>query len=218
MIYAESIITQTSEYVQQQLTHAEAGHDWFHINRVWKLAKKIANTEPAADIMIVELAALLHDIADPKFHHGDEEIGPQMANDFLRKRNVLSEDRIHITNIIRHMSFKNSFDDHPFSSLEMHIVQDADRLDALGAIGIARTFHFGGFKNHRIYDPDVPPRQNLDKASYTSGVNTSINHFYEKLLRLPDMMNTAYARRLAIQRAAYMEEFLQTFKDEWEME
>ena len=211
----QQLIEQTATYVQVTLQNAEGGHDWWHILRVWNNAKLIARTEPA-NMLVVELAALLHDIADSKFHGGDEEIGPQTAVTFLQRLNVEPTVIKHVENIIRHMSFKASFDGKTFTSPELSVVQDADRLDAIGAIGIARAFNYGGFKGREMHNPEVPANLQMNKEQYKNTTAPTINHFYEKLLLLKDKMNTPTARILAEQRHAYMESFLEQFYAEWD--
>lgn len=209
------IIAQTETFVKNKLADAEGGHDWWHIYRVWKTAKKIAETE-AVDLFIVELSALLHDIADPKFHEGNEAIGPQIAGEFLLGQHVESSVVDHVLNIIKNMSFKNSLGKVEFHSVEMAVVQDADRLDAIGAIGIARAFNYGGFKNRALYNPSQKPNLNMSKEEYKKGDSPTINHFYEKLLLLKDKMNTETGKKMAAQRHTFMEKFLEQFYDEWE--
>jgi uncharacterized protein len=204
------LIDNTVQFVRDTLKNAEGGHDWWHIHRVWTNAKLIAQTEKA-DTLIVELAALLHDIADSKFHNGDEEIGPRTAGNYLLSQNVDAAIVEHVQQIIRHMSFKSSFDKKTFHSPELAIVQDADRLDAIGAIGIARAFNYGGFKGREIYNPEIEPNLNMSKEEYKNSPAPSINHFYEKLLLLKDKMNTPTGRRLAEQRHQFMEAYLQQF-------
>jgi len=208
------IIQKTATFVQQTLQNAESGHDWWHILRVWNNAKLIAQTEKV-DLLIVELAALLHDIADSKFNNGDEEIGPKIAGDFLKSIEVDEEVIEHVQQIIRSMSFKSSFDKSIFSSEEMKVVQDADRLDAIGAIGIARAFNYGGFKNREMYNPETEPNFNLTKEAYKNSAAPTINHFYEKLLLLKDLMNTETAQKIAVERHAFMELYLEQFAAEW---
>ncbi len=210
---AADIIAQTVGFVQDTLKNAEGGHDWWHIQRVHTNAKRIAQTEKA-DILIVELAALLHDIADSKFHNGDEEIGPKTAGNFLNSIHVDAAVVEHVQQIIRHMSFKSSFDKVTFHSPELAVVQDADRLDAIGAIGIARAFTYGGFKGREIYNPEVKPNLNMSKAEYKNTTAPTINHFYEKLLLLKDKMNTATGKQMAQQRHEFMESYLQQFYTE----
>lgn len=211
------IIQKTADFVQEELRGAEAGHDWWHILRVWNNTRLILRGQNA-DAFVCELAALLHDIADAKFHNGNEEIGPQIAQDFLEKEGVHRATIKHIVQIIRHMSFKTSLGKTNFSSLEMQIVQDADRLDAMGALGIARAFNYGGYKNREIYNPEIPPVEHLSKDTYKNSTAPTINHFYEKLLRLKELMNTDSAKKIAEQRHAFMETFLQQFYAEWKGE
>ena len=211
---SEALINQTVDFVKRTLQHAEGGHDWWHIHRVRKLAVSIAKQEQA-NILIVELAALLHDIADAKFNGGNELEGPQKAAAFLQSLGVDDEVVTHVVNIITYMSFKNSFETGSFQSLEMHVVQDADRLDAIGAIGIARTFNYGGFKNRLIYDPTIPPQVHTQKEDYKNSTAPTINHFYEKLLLLKDTIKTTYGKQLAEGRHAFMEQYLTQFFAEW---
>lgn len=210
-------IEKTIEYVRKTLKDAEGGHDWFHTQRVFRNTLQIAKDEEV-DILIVSLAALLHDIADAKFHNGDEKIGPRKANEFLRTLEVDSKTRTHVVKIIRYMSFKNSLGTsrkQKFESRELFVVRDADRLDAIGAIGIARAFSFGGFKGRKLYDPEIPPNPKLSKAEYKKAEGPTLNHFYEKLLLLKDRMHTDAARRIATQRHAFMLGFLEEFYKEW---
>ena len=205
-----SLTDKTINFVRTTLQDAEGGHDWWHINRVFINAKLIAQTE-ACDMLTVELAALLHDIADSKFHNGDEEIGPTTAGNFLRSINVDEAVIEHVQQIIRNISFKSGFDKPAFRSIELDIVQDADRLDAIGAIGIARAFSYGGFKGREIYNPEIAPNLNMSKEEYKTSGSPSINHFYEKLLLLKDKMNTETGKRLAEQRHAFMLTYLEQF-------
>ncbi|RZJ72049.1 HD domain-containing protein [Flavobacterium sp.] len=213
----ESLIANTVAYVKQQLQGAEGGHDWFHIERVWKSALHIAEAEKC-DLLVVQLGALLHDIADSKFHGGDESIGPKTARSFLESQNADEETITHVIHIIENISFKGGNFQKTFSSKELDVVQDADRLDALGAIGIARCFNYGGFKNRPLYDPEIKPNLGMSKEEYKHSVSPTINHFYEKLLLLKDKMNTETGKRLAQERHAYMESFLLQFYAEWEGE
>ena len=210
----EQIINTTISFVQKELHNAEGGHDWWHIERVWKNAKLIAANENA-DLFVVELAALLHDIADSKFYDGDENIGPEKAKGFLESISVEKEIIEHVENIIRNISFKGGNFPQTFLSQELAIVQDADRLDALGAIGIARAFNYGGFKNREIYNPSIPPTPGMNKETYKRSNAPTINHFYEKLLLLKDRMNTATGKKLAEERHCFMELFLDQFYKEW---
>lgn len=210
-----NLIVKTTEFVKKCLIDAEAGHDWFHIERVLKTAQTIAKLE-GGDLLVISLAALLHDIADPKFHNGNEEIGPTMAAEFLSRERATPEVIEHVQQIIRHISFKNSFDNPSFESTELWIVRDADRLDALGAIGIARAFTYGGYKNRLLYDPSVPIQHHHTKDSYKNTTAPTIHHFYEKLLRLKDLMHTQTGKNMANKRHAFMELYLAQFFDEWE--
>lgn len=207
------LIDATVQFVRETLKNAEGGHDWWHIQRVWTNAKLIAQTEKA-DLLTVELAALLHDIADSKFHNGDEEIGPRTAGNFLQSIRVDAVVIEHVQQIIRHMSFKSSFDKPSFHTPELAIVQDADRLDAIGAIGIARAFTYGGFKGRELYNPEIEPNLNMSKEEYKNTTAPTINHFYEKLLLLKDKMNTPTGKKLAQQRHDFMETYLNQFYNE----
>jgi len=211
----QATIQKTIDFVQKTLANAEAGHDWFHIERVFKTAQTI-NQQENGDELVVAFAALLHDIADPKFNNGDEELGPNMAASFLASIAVDAEVIAHVKLIIQNMSFKNSFDGTGFTSKEMQIVQDADRLDAIGAIGIARAFTYSGFKNRVLYDPAVLPEEHLTKESYKNTTAPTINHFYEKLLLLKDMMNTEAGKAIAIERHNFMLLYLKHFYKEWD--
>ncbi|RZL62218.1 MAG: HD domain-containing protein [Pedobacter sp.] len=210
-----SSIQKTIDFVKKTLANAEAGHDWFHIERVYKTAQNI-NKKENGDELVVAFAVLLHDIADPKFNNGDETLGPKMAAAFLQSIHVDQAIIDHVKLIIENMSFKNSFDQHAFTSKEMQIVQDADRLDAIGAIGIARAFTYGGFKNRVLYDPAIKPEQHLSKETYKNTTAPTINHFYEKLLLLKDLMNTAAGKTIAEERHQFMLLYLKHFYSEWE--
>lgn len=209
------IIDTTKNFVQETLKDAEGGHDWWHIERVWKLAKHIAQTEQV-DMFVVELGALLHDIADSKFHDGDESVGPMKAETFLNSLGISEDIILHVQNIIRHISFKGGHTKQTFHSLELDVIQDADRLDAIGAIGIARTFNYGGFKNREIFNPQIQPNLHMTKEEYKHSKAPTLNHFYEKLLLLKDRMNTSTGKKMAEQRHAFMEQYLQQFYQEWE--
>jgi len=208
------IIDKTKNFVKKTLENVEAGHDYWHVLRVLKLSEIIAEKE-GGDAFIIRLGALLHDIADAKFHNGDESIGPKKARNFLNDLEVPEEIIIHVVKIIENISFKNSFDGQDFKSLELSIIQDADRLDAIGAIGIARAFVYGGYKNNPIYVPELSPNLNMDKKTYKKGDTSTINHFYEKLLKLKDMMNTATGKQMAEERHLFMEAYLEQFYKEW---
>ena len=211
----ENLIQKTIIFVKTTLKNAEGGHDWFHIERVYKNALKIAEGEEV-NTQVVALGALLHDIADSKFHDGDETVGPKVATEFLLSQNCDSAIIEHVVQIIKNISFKGGNKEQNFASLELDVVQDADRLDALGAIGIARTFNYGGFKNRTIYDPAIAPDLNMNPAQYKASTAPTINHFYEKLLLLKDRMNTNTGRKMAEKRHKYMEGFLAQFYAEWE--
>ena len=214
MIHSQ-LIDATIAFAKQTLEHAEGGHDWFHTLRVYNNALLISNNEPV-DVLVVSLSALLHDIADSKFHNGDETIGPRIAGNFLEDNSVDHEVIEHVVKIIENMSFKNSLAlEKPFSSKEMEVVQDADRLDAIGAIGIARAFNYGGFKNRKLYDPNIEPNLNLSKEEYKKSTAPTINHFYEKLLLLKDSMHTKTGKQLAQKRHAFMLDYLDQFYNEW---
>ena len=213
----QEIINSTINFVQTTLQGAEGGHDWFHIERVWRNSKAIATTENV-NMFIVELAALLHDIADAKFNDGNENIGPEKARAFLQSSGVDEIIIQHVENIIRNISFKGGNFAAGFSSPELAVVQDADRLDALGAIGIARAFNYGGFKNRTLYDPSIKPDLQMDKETYKKTSAPTINHFYEKLLLLKDRMNTATGKRMAEKRHEYMSHYLEQFYKEWQGE
>ena len=212
-----SIIDKTIFFVKEKLENAEGGHDWFHIERVYKNSLLIAQEE-ACDLTVVKLGALLHDIADSKFHDGDETVGPRTARIFLESENVSEETITHVINIIENISFKGGNVEKKFNSKELEIVQDADRLDALGAIGIARCFNYGGFKNRALYNPDIPANLNMSKQEYKNSESPTLNHFYEKLLLLKDKMNTPTGKKIAEARHQYMEDFLSQFYAEWEGE
>jgi uncharacterized protein len=211
------IINNTILFVKNQLTHAEGGHDWFHIERVYKNALLIAEEEEC-DLTVVKLAALLHDIADSKFHGGDESVGPKTARTFLESQNVSEAIISHVIAIIENISFKGGNFEKKFNSKELEIVQDADRLDAIGAIGIARTFNYGGFKNRPLYNPNIQPNLNMSKEEYKNSESPTLNHFYEKLLLLKDKMNTETGKKIAQKRHDFMVTFLSQFYSEWDGE
>lgn len=209
------IIESTKSFVKEQLKDAEGGHDWFHILRVFNNAQLISKNEPV-DELVVALGALLHDIADSKFHGGDETVGPAMARKFLFKHDVDSIAIEHVVKIIANISFKGGNETQEFRSPELDVIQDADRLDAIGAIGIARCFNYGGFKNRTIFDPAILPNMTMTKDEYKASKSPTINHFYEKLLLLKDKMNTKTGRRIATARHIYMEQYLEQFYAEWD--
>lgn len=210
----EEIIDHTIVFVKHELRESERGHDWWHIQRVYQNALKISASEPG-DLFVVRLAALLHDIADAKFHGGDESIAPAKARDFLTSLGVRPSIIDQVATLIENISFKSNIDALPVRSPELDIVQDADRLDAIGAIGIARAFHYGGYKNREIYNPEIPPLTDLTSEKYKISTAPTLNHFYEKLLRLKDLMNTPTGKRLAVERHRFMEDFLDRFYKEW---
>ncbi len=213
----QNIIDNTKAFVKKTLINAEGGHDWFHIERVYNNAQLLAKNEEA-NTFVVCLGALLHDIADYKFHNGDETVGPEMARNFLATQEVDPEVITHVIKIIENISFKGGNTNRDFHSTELDIVQDADRLDALGAIGIARTFNYGGFKGRALYDPEIKPHLTMTKEEYKLSTAPTINHFYEKLLLLKDRMNTATGRRIAEERHLFMLLFLKEFYAEWQGE
>ncbi|HBD26337.1 HD domain-containing protein [Flavobacterium sp.] len=210
-----TIIDNTILFVKQQLENAEGGHDWFHIERVYKNALLIAEGEDC-DLTVVKLGALLHDIADSKFHGGDETVGPKTARTFLESQNVSENIILHVIAIIENISFKGGNFEKKFNSKELEIVQDADRLDALGAIGIARTFNYGGFKNRPLYNPNIQPNMSMNKEEYKNSESPTLNHFYEKLLLLKDKMNTETGKKIAQKRHNFMVTFLSQFYAEWD--
>lgn len=209
----EKIIEKTVAFVKAELADSEKGHDWWHMERVWKNAKLIM-TEESADDLIVELGALLHDIRDEKFHEVGE--GQKVAREFLLSIGVEKQVIEHVENIISHISFKSNIGGQKWMSPELAVVQDADRLDALGAIGIARAFTYGGFKNRTLHDPSEKPNLSMDKVAYKNSQGTTINHFYEKLLLLKNLMNTSTGKKIAEQRHEFMEAYLEQFLAEWE--
>lgn len=213
----KEIISKTIDFVKQELVNAEGGHDWWHTYRVWKMACRIAKEENAS-ILIVNLASLLHDIADSKFYDGDEEIAPKKARAFLSEAKVDNDIIDEVILIINNMSFKNTFDNTTYQSIELDVVRDADRLDAIGAIGIARTFNFGGYKGSEIYNPDIKPKIYKNKNDYKKSNSTTINHFYEKLLNLEKLMTTNTGKKLARKRTVFMQSFLDQFYAEWDGE
>ena len=214
MITTEIILIEdTKAFLKQQLKDAEGGHDYFHTERVLQNSIKIAQGEDCNEL-VVQLGALLHDVADSKFHDGDESKGPQIARDFLLKQEVDNEVIEHVISIIENISFKGGNFNQKFKSIELDIVQDADRLDAIGAVGIARTFNYGGFKNRALYNPEIVPNLNMSKEEYKKSDSPTINHFYEKLLLLKDKMNTETGKKIAEERHQFMELFLENFFEE----
>ncbi|SEA18069.1 uncharacterized protein SAMN05443667_102238 [Flavobacterium gillisiae] len=209
------IISKTITFVKEKLKNAEGGHDWFHIERVYKNALSIAKDEVCNET-IVKLAALLHDIADSKFNNGDEGVGPETARAFLESEEVDEAIIEHVIKIIENISFKGGNFKKDFLSIELEIVQDADRLDALGAIGIARAFNYGGFKNRALYDPKIAPNLKMTKEEYKNSEAPTLNHFYEKLFLLKDKMNTPTGKQIALERHRFMETFIAQFYAEWD--
>lgn len=209
------IIQETATFVKRELQKAESGHDWWHIHRVWQLAKKIG-AEEKADMLVVELGALLHDIADAKFYDGDEELGPVKARQFLSSLGVSYEIIDQISYIIRYVSYRTSLAEKIIPTKELAVIQDADRLDAIGAIGIARAFSYGGHKGREFYNPEIDPKLDMTKDEYKNNSAPTINHFYEKLLKLQDMMNTKAGKKMAHGRHKFMETFLEQFYEEWD--
>lgn len=209
------IIEKTKDYVKKTLEGEGSGHDWWHVYRVWQLAKQIGKNEKA-DMFIVELAALLHDIADYKLYNGDVEIGPKTAEKWLKELGIEKKYIDVIVSIIRNINFKGARVKHDIKTLEGKIVFDADKLDAIGAIGIARTFAFGGHMDREIYNPNVRPYLHKSFEEYKNGKSHTINHFYEKLLLLKNLMHTKTAKKIAVKRHKYMERFLKKFYNEWE--
>ena len=212
---SDTIIPNTVAFVKLTLAGAEGGHDWYHIERVWNTARYIREQEGSGDLLTIELAALLHDISDAKFNGGDDEIGSRMASEFLLEQGVDREILEHVQAIIKHVSYKGGFSQDQISTIEFHIVQDADRLDAIGAVGIARAFNYGGFKNRPIHNPEMPLQEYKDSKAYHKSDAPTINHFYEKLLKLKDLMNTSTGLKMAEERHNYMLDFLDRFYREW---
>ena len=209
------IIDNTAQYIKGRLSGEASGHDWWHVYRVWKMAKRIGKEENA-DMFVVELAALLHDISDWKFNDGDDDIGPKLAREYLQTQNVNEQNIAHICEIIKDLSFKGAKVKTKMKTLEGMVVQDADRLDAIGAIGIGRTFAYGGHKGYEMHNPEIKPELHDSFEKYKHSNSNTINHFYEKLLLLKDLMNTKSAKKLAKHRHEVMEEFLKEFFAEWD--
>lgn len=211
----KQIVNQTADFMKSELTGEGSGHDWWHVYRVWKNAVQIAKHEEV-DLYVVELAALLHDIADWKFNDGNEDIGPQLAREWLESLNVEETEISKVCQIIQEISFKGSGVVTKMTTIEGMIVQDADRLDAMGAIGIGRAFAYGGSKGREMYNPEVKPEKHDSFEQYKKSQGSSINHFYEKLLLLKELMNTQTAKRIAEKRHTVMLNFLDDFFQEWE--
>ncbi len=209
------IVRSVIEEVKSRLANQESGHDWWHVMRVWKNAQTIAQNEQV-DLFVVELGALLHDIADWKFYEGDETVGPKVAREILEGQKVDENVIKQVCEIISTISYKGAGVVSLMRTKEGMVVQDADRLDALGAIGIARTFSYGGHKNREMYNPEQPPVMHQDFEAYKTNTGSTINHFYEKLLLLKDRMNTQTGKKMAEERHVFMEEYLKQFYKEWE--
>jgi uncharacterized protein len=210
------IILKTQAFLQDKFSTESSGHDYWHMYRTWKVAKHIAADEPAADMLVVELAALLHDIADWKFHDGDEEAGPRAAREWLEGLGLGNDIIEHIEDIIRNVSFKGANVETKLKTIEGRIVYDADKLDAIGAIGIGRTFAYGGATGRPMHDPNQAAEQHDTFEAYKNSNSPTINHFYEKLLLLKDRMFTKTGKELARHRHEVMERFLKEFLEEWE--
>lgn len=210
-----TLVERVAAHIEHRFAGEGSGHDWHHIRRVWRLAQTLAREE-GADVEIAELGALVHDIADWKFHGGDETVGPREAERLLRDEGAPEALIAPVVDIVATISFKGAGVATPMRSLEGACVQDADRLDALGAIGIARCFAYGGHAGRPLYDPAVPPVLHATAQAYKTAKGTSLNHFHEKLFLLKDRMNTASGRRLAEARHAYMADFVARFLGEWE--
>ncbi|MBT4856295.1 HD domain-containing protein [bacterium] len=204
------VIEKTREFVRKEMEGEGSGHDWWHIDRVTKTALTIGKEEKA-DLFIVELGALLHDIADQKFHNGDETVGPRVATQWLESLNTEQYVIDAVCQIIKDISYKGANTATPMKTLEGQIVQDADRLDALGAVGIARCFAYGGHKQQPIHSPDINPINHATFEEYKKTKTTSINHFYEKLLLLKDRINTESGKKIAQERDLFMQQFLDQF-------
>lgn len=212
------IVHKTAEYVKKKLEGESTGHDWWHAHRVWRMAIKIAKQERTIDKTVVELAALLHDIADWKFYGGDDSVGPKVARKWLRKLGVDKQTIFHVCKIIKEMSFKGAGEKKRIMTKEGMVVQDADRLDALGAIGIARCFATSAKLNREIYNPSLKPKLHKTFEEYKNSKSTAINHFYEKILLIKDRLNTTAAKKIAQRRHTFMKYFLSQFYKEWEGE
>jgi uncharacterized protein len=210
------LITATAQFIEQKFAEEGSGHDWAHIRRVWLMARRLAAAAPEADREVTELGALLHDIADWKFHDGDYEAGPRAAREWLRGQGAPERVIARVETIIREVSFKGLGVATPVSSIEAALVQDADRLDAIGAIGIARAFAYGGHKGRPLHDPAVAPVTHESFDSYQKSAAPTLNHFYEKLLHLKDRLHTAGARQVAQERHAFMESYVARFLAEWD--
>ncbi|MFC2080472.1 HD domain-containing protein [Bacteroidota bacterium] len=212
------IIKAAVSFAKEKMSAFDGGHDWFHSERVLNLSKHIQKKEGKGDLLVIELAAILHDIADTKFHSGSENDGGDMAYDFLLDHEYPKDDADHVRRIINNISFKKRLEKETINTIEYQIVQDADRIDAIGAIGIARAFNYGGYKNRPLYDPSIPLVNYVSMEEYKNSPAPTINHFYEKLFLLKDLMNTPTAKALAKERHDYMLEFVKRFMSEYDGE
>lgn len=208
-------VSKTAKFIKKKFADESTGHDWWHMYRVWRLSKQIASKEETSNMLVVELAALLHDIADWKFSE-DDEAGPKAARQWLESIKVNQDIINRVEDIVRNISFKGAKVDNKLSTLEGYIVHDADKLDAIGAVGVARAFAYGGHTGRVIYDPTRKPKLHDSFEDYKNDKTGTINHFYDKLLLLKDKMLTETGRRMAISRHRYLEKFLEEFYEEWE--
>jgi uncharacterized protein len=211
----EAVIRKTAEYVKGRLEDDVSGHDWWHVWRVWNLSKRIGEEE-SADLFIVQMAALLHDISDWKFS-GEDESGPKEAREWMESVDLDVSTIDHICQIIERVSFKGAGVWSGPPSLEGKVVQDADRLDAIGAIGVGRAFAFGGYKKRRMHVPGMEPKMHQTFEEYKNAEGTTLNHFHEKLFLLKDRMNTETGKKMAERRHAFMEHYVDRFMSEWTM-
>lgn len=211
----ETLVEHVAERIRTRFLAESSGHDWHHINRVRRLATQIAAAE-GANRDIVELAALVHDIADWKFHNGDDRVGPREAERLLKEEGASADVVGQVIEIVATISYKGAGVTTAMKSLEGQCVQDADRLDAIGAIGIARCFAYGGHAGRLMYDPDEPPEMHATAEAYKAAKGHSLNHFYEKLFLLKDRMNTATGQAMAEERHQFMEHFVERFLEEWD--
>ena len=212
----KQLISKTADLVKKKFENESSGHDWWHLYRVWQLSKRIASKEKGANLVVVELGALLHDIADFKFHSNDLTAGPKAARKLLTKLSAQSSIIDAVCHIVVNVSFKGAGEANQMQSLEGKIVQDADRLDAIGAIGVGRAFAYGGSLGRSMYNPDIKPRLHETFKKYAGSQSPTINHFHEKLLLLKDRMNTETGKRMADRRHKFMEIYLNEFYSEWE--
>jgi len=213
----KALRARAEKFAKNMLRDAEGGHDWNHVERVMALARKILKKEKA-DKHIVMLGILLHDIADPKFSDGEENKGVKISSAFLKEIEVDADTSAKVMEIVKGLPYKGGFNEREEKSPELKIAQDADRLDAMGAIGIARAFNYGGYAGRKIYDPDIKPREYKNMEEYRKSDSSTVNHFYEKLLKLKDNMNTKTGKKLAKKRHDFMVRFLEQFDRELEGE